>query len=235
MEVLRQATNAIVAEAQKVSPAAAAKATALADAAEEAETNALERDLLGEASRFESDADSYERSVKEILASADADAASAAATSAVEVVEERIVEGETPPSGEGEGAGEEGKGGTPKPRRRRRKRRASGAALWAKAAAHTKDNKELLRHIHERGIAAMEMQTENNKRAAAGRLAQRKAAAMAARTEAMKAAGKSQEEIDAANAEVRHHNTGNKHKKISKRIKTQRRRRGCLPFSAKNI
>lgn len=84
---------------------------------------------------------------------------------------------------------------------------ASGKALWAAAAAHTKDNKELLRRVHERGIAAMELQNDSNKRAAAGRLAQRKAAARAARIEAMKAAGKSQEDITAENTKVKYKNT----------------------------
>lgn len=158
-----------------MSPAAASKATALAEAAEQAEKNALDRDLLGEASRFESDAEAYERSVQDILASAEADAASAAATV------------ETPVPG--------GEPGTPRGP-------APGKALWAAAAAHTKDNKELLRRVHERGIAAMELQNDSNKRAAAGRLAQRRAAARAARTEAMKAAGKSQEEITAENIKV---------------------------------
>lgn len=166
-----------MAAAQSVSPAAAAKAAALAEAAEEAEKSALDRDLLAEASRFKNDAESYERSVQDILASAEADAARAAATV------EATVPGET---------------GTPRGA-------APGKALWAAVAAHTKDNKELLRRVHERGVAAIEMQIDSNKRAAAGRLAQRRAAARAARTEAMKGAGKSQEEITAENTKVHIH------------------------------
>ncbi|CAM9391070.1 unnamed protein product, partial [Pylaiella littoralis] len=49
--------------------------------------------------------------------------------------------------------------------------------------------------VHERAIAAMEAQNDSRRRTAAGKLAQRRAAARAARVEALRAAGMSDEDI----------------------------------------
>lgn len=65
------------------------------------------------------------------------------------------------------------------------------------------ETKESLRAVHERAIAAMEVQNENKRRAAAAKLAQRKAAARASKGEAMRAAGKSEEQIAKELQEVR--------------------------------
>lgn len=90
---------------------------------------------------------------------------------------------------------------------------AASAAVTAGAAgapqageqAVAEEASESLRPVHERAIAAMEVQYENKRRAAAGKLAQRKAAAKAARAEALRAAGKTEEEITKELARVRYH------------------------------
>ena len=156
----RQVTDAVVAAAQPVSQQAAAKAAALAGFAEEAERNALDKSLLEEAIRIQSEAEGYERSIKKILTSADEAAKAAAAASA---------EGSSP-------------------------------AAVVPAAEETKES---LRAVHERAIAAMEVQNENKRRAAAAKLAQRRAAARASKGEAMRAAGKSEEHIAKLLQEVR--------------------------------
>ncbi|CAM9892070.1 unnamed protein product, partial [Ectocarpus sp. 13 AM-2016] len=158
----RKGTDAVVAAAQPVSLQAAAKAATLADSAEEAERINLERSLLDEANRLQSDAEGYERSVRSILTSAEQAAALG-------------VYGASPRAAEAEMAQEE--------------------------------RKESLRAIHERAIAATEAQNENKRRAAAARLGQRRAAARAARAEAMRAAGKSEEEIAKDLAEVDAHDS----------------------------
>lgn len=74
----RKGTDAVIAAAQPVSLQAAAKTATLADSAEEAERINLERSLLDEANRLQSDAEGYERSVQNILTSAEQAAASGA-------------------------------------------------------------------------------------------------------------------------------------------------------------
>lgn len=71
---------------------------------------------------------------------------------------------------------------------------AAGASQSG-AEAVAEEASEPLRAVHERAIAAMEVQYESKRRAAAGKLAQRRAAAKAARAEVLRAAGKSEEEI----------------------------------------
>lgn len=138
---------------------AAEKAAALVDSAEEGERNALERSLLDNASRFQSEAEAYERSVQNTLASAEEAAKRVAAAAAA------------------------GAAGT------------SPAGDVGEAAAVEEKTIESLRNVHERAIAAMEAQNENKRQAVARKLAQRRAAARAARVEALRGAGKSDDEI----------------------------------------
>lgn len=70
--------------------------------------------------------------------------------------------------------------------------RASPAGL---VEATTEETTKSLRTVHERAIAAMELQKESRRRVAAGKLAQRREAARAARVETLRAAGKSDEDI----------------------------------------
>ena len=79
---------------------------------------------------------------------------------------------------------------------------AAEASQAAGAEAVAEDARESLRAVHERAIAAMEMQYESKRRAAAAKLAQRKAALRAARAEALRAAGRTEEEITKELAEV---------------------------------
>lgn len=78
---------------------------------------------------------------------------------------------------------------------------AAGASK-AGAEAAAQEASESLRAVHERAIAAMEVQYESKRRAAAEKLAQRKAAARTARAEALRTAGKTEEEIAKQLAEV---------------------------------
>lgn len=160
-----------MAAAQPVSQQAAAKAASLADFAEEAERNALESSLLDEADRLQSESDGYERTVQNILTSAEEAAAAAAAAAGIGA----------PPTG--------------------------GEEAAAAAAVAAEDRQGSLRAIHERAIAAMEVQNESKRRAAAGKLAQRRAAARAARVEAMQAAGSSDEKIAKELAEASNRTT----------------------------
>lgn len=148
-----------MAAAQPVSKQAAAKAASLADFAEEVERSALEQGLIDEATRLQSEAEDYERSVRTVLAAAEQAATGAASGAA----------GALP-------AGVE-------------------AVVAAAVVATAEEMKESLRDVHERAIAAMEAQNESKRRVAATRLAQRRAAARAAREESLRAAGKSEEEI----------------------------------------
>lgn len=70
-----------------------------------------------------------------------------------------------------------------------------GAPPTGAEEAAAEETRGSLRAIHERAIAAMEVQNESKRRAAAGKLAQRRAAARAAKVEAMQAAGSSEENI----------------------------------------
>lgn len=143
-----------------MSQQAAEKAAALVDSTEEGERNALERSLLDKASRSQSEAEAYERSIQNTLASAEEAAKRAAAAAAA------------------------GAAGT------------SPAGLVEAVAVEEEEEKiESLRTVHERAIAAMEVQNESRRQAAARKLAQRRAAARAARVEALRGAGKSDEEI----------------------------------------
>lgn len=74
---------------------------------------------------------------------------------------------------------------------------AAGAAGVPQAGAESaaEEASESLRAVHERAVAAMEVQHESKRRTAAGKLAQRRAAAKAAKAEALRAAGKTEEEI----------------------------------------
>lgn len=68
-------------------------------------------------------------------------------------------------------------------------------AVVAAVLAAAEETKESLRDVHERAIVAMEVQHESKRRVAATRLAQRRAAARAAREESLRVAGKSEEDI----------------------------------------
>lgn len=80
-----------------------------------------------------------------------------------------------------------------------------GASPTVAEEAAVKETQGSLRAIHERAIAAMEMQNECRRRAAAGKLAQRRAVARTARVEAMQAAGSSDEQIAKELAEASKH------------------------------
>lgn len=175
----RKATDCIVAIAKSVSPAAAAHAAALADAAEKEEVDALDRDLADEETRFESDAEGYEQNLQDIVVAAQA--AVVSATSAAKAKDSGA--GATSFMAVAAAA-------------------AVAAAVEAETVAAAQAKREALRQLHERNIAAMEIQDGEKRRAMVARLAQRRAAAGAARREAMQAAGASEDETAKSMAEV---------------------------------
>lgn len=76
----------------------------------------------------------------------------------------------------------------------------------------TQARHEKLRSVHERSIAAFEMQAEGKRRGAAARLAHRRAAATAASAEAMRAVAIDEQLVANKLAEVGRRVKGDKHR-----------------------